>query len=157
LLGAIGLAAAAAGTFLVVAGRSSASGGSDLSKATAFVKKQCPGAQRTMSRRIWIAGFAFNVLYGNCLAGDGTDQHIWFFDHGQFVGKDARTPSHFIVDLWRNERTLAFMYVLYRRSDPNCCATGGGAVVRFRRTGTRVRRLDPLPPQAGAKGVRLGR
>jgi LppP/LprE lipoprotein len=157
LLAAIGIAAAAAGTFLVVAGRSSAAGGSDLRKATAFVKKQCPGGQRTISHRMWTAGFAFNALYGNCLAGDGTDQHIWFFDHGHFVGKDARTPSHFIVGLWRNERTLAFMYVLYRRSDPNCCATGGGAVVRFHWSGTRVRRLDPLPQSAATKGVRLGR
>jgi hypothetical protein len=157
LLGLIGLAAAVTGTFLVVAGRSSAAGGSDLSKATAFVKKQCPGGQRTISHRMWTGAFAFNALYGNCRAEDGTDQHIWFFDHGRFVGTDARTPSHFIVGLWRDERTLAFLYVLYHRSDPNCCATGGGAIVRFRWTGTRVRRLDRLPPQADAKGVRLGR
>jgi LppP/LprE lipoprotein len=151
------IAAAAAGTSLVVAGRSSAAHGSDLGKAMAYVKKQCPGGQRAISHQMWTSDFAFNALYGNCLAEDGTDVHIWFFDRGRFVGKDARTASHSIIGLWRNDKTLAFMYVLYRQSDPNCCATGGGAVVRFRWTGKRVRRLDPLPPRAFQKGVRVGR
>jgi hypothetical protein len=157
LLGVIGIAAAVAGTFLLVAGRSSAARSSDLSEAMAFVKKQCPGEQRSISHQMWTADFRFNALYGNCRAADGTDEHIWFFDGGRFVGRDARTRSHSIIGLWRNDKTLAFMYVLYRQSDPNCCATGGGAVVRFRWTGKRVRRLDPLPPQAFTKGVRVGR
>ena len=47
------------------------------------------------------------------------------------------------------------MYVLYRQADADCCATGGGAIVRFRLNGKRARRLDPLPPLAHTKGVRI--
>lgn len=106
---------------------------------------------------MWQTGWSFNALYGNCLAADGGDQHVWFFDHGRFIGKDARTRSHDIIALWRNDRTIAVMYVLYRQSDPDCCATGGGAIVRFRWNGKRVRPLAPLPRPAFTKGVRVGR
>jgi hypothetical protein len=150
-------AAVAAGLSLLVAWRAPAARSSDLTKAMAFMKKQCPGGQRDISARMWAAGWRFNALYGNCLAEDGTDGHIWFFDHGRFIGRDAPTPSHEIIGLWRNDRTIAFMYVLYRQSDANCCATGGGAIVRFRWNGKRVRPLDPLPPRAHTKGVRVGR
>jgi len=121
-------AAVAAGLSLLVAWRAPAARSSDLTKAMAFMKKQCPGGQRDISARMWAAGWRFNALYGNCLAEDGTDGHIWFFDHGRFIGRDAPTPSHEIIGLWRNDRTIAFMYVLYRQSDANCCATGGGAI-----------------------------
>ena len=121
------------------------------------MNKQCPGSQRHISGDLWEADFAFNALYGNCRANDGTDQHVWFFDHGRFVGRDAPTPSHDIVGLWRGDKTIAFMYVLYRPSDPNCCATGGGAIVRFRWNGKRAQPLDPVPPQADTKGVKVGR
>ena len=150
------VAALAAGGSLA-AGRAPAARSADLRKAIAFVQKQCPGGERDISTQLWQAGWTFNALYGNCRAEDGTDQHIWFFDRGRFAGKDARTPSHNIIGLWRNDKTIAFMYVLYRQSDPNCCATGGGAVVRFRWNGKRVRPLDPLPPRAYTKGVRVGR
>jgi hypothetical protein len=142
---------------LLVAAAARAAPSSDLSKATAFVKAQCPGSQRHISTQVWEADSAFNALYGNCRAQDGTDQHVWFFDHGGFVGRDAATPSHTIIGLWRDDTTIAFMYVLYRQSDPNCCATGGGAIVRFRWNGKRVRPLDPVPPEADTKGVKVGR
>ncbi len=146
-LGLVALAVAvAAGTALVVARTAPAAPTSNLSTATAFVKKQCPGSQRHISTEMWEADWRFNALYGNCRAQDGTDQHVWFFDGGRFVGKDAATPSHDIIGLWRNDKTIAFMYVLYRRSDPNCCPTGGGAVVRFRWNGKRAQPLDRLPP-----------
>ncbi len=151
------LVAAAAGVLLLVAGAATAGRGQDLSKALAFVQKQCPGGQRTISSRMWQSGWRFNALYGNCLADDGTDQHVWFFDRDRFIGKDAPTPSHEILGLWRNDRTIAVLYVLYRQSDANCCATGGGAVVRFRLLGKRLHRLDPLPRRAHAAGVRVGR
>ncbi len=129
----------------------------NLVRAEAFVDKRCPADEREISTQMWIAGGGFNALYGNCRAGDGRDQHIWFFDNGRFVGPDAPKSSHDIVGLWRDDRTIAFLYVLYRQSDPECCPTGGGAVVRFRWNGRRVARLDPLPPRAFQPGVRAGR
>lgn len=151
------VAAVALAAALVVARTAPAARSSDLERALAFVKSRCPGPQRHVSTRMWEAGWAFDALYGNCLAADGSDGHIWFFDRGRFVGRDAPTSSREIIGLWRNDRTIAVMYVLYRQSDPDCCATGGGAIVRFRWNGKRVRRLDPLPPRADTKGVRVGR
>jgi hypothetical protein len=130
----------------------------NLAKAEAFVDKRCPADERQISAGMWEAGLRFNALYGNCRAGDGRDQHVWFFDRGSFLGTDAPDPSREIIGLWRDGRTIAFLYVLYRRSDPNCCPTGGGAVVRFRwYGGRRVVRVDPLPPRLFSGGVRVGR
>ncbi|HEU5244812.1 MAG TPA: LppP/LprE family lipoprotein [Gaiellaceae bacterium] len=141
----LGAAVAVAGSGFALT--SSAAGHKDpnLAKARALVDKQCPAKTRTISAGLWEAGWKFNVLYGNCRAGDGRDQHAWFFDRGRFVRMDARSSSHEIIGLWRNASTIALLYVLYRRSDPECCATGGGAIVRYRLEQGRVRRLDPLP------------
>ena len=131
-------------------------------KAEAFVHRQCPAKTREISASMWEAGWRFNVLYGNCRAGDGTDQHAWFFDRGRFVGVDVpkgtnsrRQGSHQIIGLWRDDRTIALLYVLHRPSDPECCATGGGAIVRFRLEKGHLHRLDRLPPPESSR--RIGR
>jgi hypothetical protein len=138
----------------------SASAGRDpnLLKAEAFIGKQCPVQERDIATDLWMAGWKFNALYGNCEAGDGRDQHVWFFSGSHFIGSDTREPdsSKDIIGLWRDGNTIAFMYVLYRRGDSNCCATGGGKIIRFRIEGNYVKALDPLPPhQLGS--IPLGR
>ncbi len=153
----LGAAIAVAGAAFVLASSAARHKDPNLAKAEAFVDKQCPADSRGISSSMWQAGWRFNVLYGNCRAEDGSDQHAWFFDRGRFIRIDARTPSLHLVGLWRNDTTIAFLYVLYRRSDPSCCATGGGAIVRYRLEQGRVRRLDPLPPSIGKRGVRVGR
>jgi hypothetical protein len=100
------------------------------------------------SREMWIADFRFNVLYGNCRAADGHDQHVFFFDRGRFVGSDGLGTSSEVIALWRDDRRFAFMYVIYKPSDPLCCPTGGGRIVRFRWDGSRFRAVDPTPPRA---------
>ena len=115
-----------------------------LRSALAYIRAKC-GKTAEPNTSMWTGVFAFNAIYGNCRAGDGTDQHIWFFVGGRFVGVNTRTPSKSIIGLWRDNRTLAFMYVLYRSSDPNCCPTGGGKIVRYRWNGKRVVALDALP------------
>ena len=115
-----------------------------LQSAVRYVRAEC-GTTAEPNTSMWMNGSAFNAIYGNCKAGDGTDQHIWFFVGGRFVGVNTRTPSKSIIGLWRDNRTLAFMYVLYRSSDPNCCPTGGGKIVRYRWNGKRVVALDALP------------
>jgi hypothetical protein len=117
----------------------------DLTAALAFVNARCPASYREISKSMWMQRTKFNALYGNCRAGDGHDRHVWFFVSGRFVGTDASHSSPEIFGLWRTADTLAFMYVLYRPRDPNCCATGGGKIVRFRWTGGRVEPLDHVP------------
>ena len=136
-----------ASSALLLAWPVSAAKDPNLLKAEAFVDKKCPGQQRRISTDLWVTGFRFNALYGNCRFEDGTDQHVWFFAGGQFIGMDTREPdsSKGIIALWRDRDTIAVMYVLYRRNDPNCCATGGGKTVRFRIEGNRVKALDRLP------------
>jgi len=90
----------------------------------------------------------FNALYGDCGGGDGRLQHIWFFHGSHFVGRDLPGSSGWIQGLWRDGNTIAFLYVLYRPTDPMCCATGGGKIVRYRWNGKRVVRLDPVPPSS---------
>jgi hypothetical protein len=98
-------------------------------------------------RGLWIPGFRFNVLYGNCRAADGHDQHVFFFDRGRFVGTDGLGTSAAVLGMWRDDTRFAFMYVIYKPSDALCCPTGGGRIVRFRWDGRRFHRLDPAPPR----------
>jgi len=128
-----------------------------LRRAEAFVDARCPAQYREISTQMWGPGVGFHALYGNCRAGDGRDQYIWFFDRGRFIRTDARKSSHLIIGVWRDDKTMAFLYVLYRQADPECCPTGGAATVRYRWNGKRVVRLDPLPPRAFTPGVVAGR
>jgi hypothetical protein len=124
--------------------------------ALQYVRGKC-GINAEPVSSMWMHDFAFNALYGNCMAGDGRDQHIWFFFRGRFVGTDTRDSSKEIIGIWRDDQAMAFMYVLYRSGDPNCCPTGGGKIVRFRWNGKRVVALDRLPPSLSRTGVKLGR
>jgi LppP/LprE lipoprotein len=159
----LGAAIAVAGSIFVLTSSAARHNDPDLAKARAFVNRRCPADARTISSGLWEAGWKFNVLYGNCRAGDGRDQYAWFFDRGQFVRADVQSSnkhwngSHQIIGLWRDGSTIALLYVLYRSSDPECCATGGGAIVRYRLENGQVRRLDPLPRSVWRRGVRLGR
>jgi hypothetical protein len=105
---------------------------------------------------MWVHDSRFNALYGNCRAVDGHDQHLYFFDLGRYVGSDGLGRSNEIVGLWRDDRTFAFLYVLYRPDDALCCPTGGGRIVRFRWNGKRFRALDRPPPRQNGN-VPLGR
>jgi hypothetical protein len=151
------MGAGLAGLMLLVAPLAYAAKNPALAEAEAYVAKRCPANTREISTQMWATDLQFNALYGNCRAGDGRDQRIWFFVGGRFLGTDAAKSSHYIIGLWRDDRRIAFLYVLYRQSDPECCPTGGGAIVRFRWTGSRVARLDRLPARAFAPGIEAGR
>ena len=135
------------GSALLVAPAAHAAKDPNLLKAEAFVDSRCPAGQRDISTGMWMAGWRFNALYGNCSAGDGRDQHIWFFAGGRFIGADTKEPfsSKEIFGVWRTGELIAFMYVLYRPHDPNCCPTGGGKIVRFQLREGHLVRLDALP------------
>src|SRR5579862_2631320 len=90
----------------VVSGAAAAD--SNLSTALAYVDRECPKTTREISRQVWMTGWKFNALYGNCLAGDGRDQHIWFFSGGRYIGSDTHEPfsSREIIGLWRDVDTI---------------------------------------------------
>jgi hypothetical protein len=106
----------------------------------------CASLSTAMSNSMWVESESFNALFGNCRAVDGRHQRVWFFVGRRVVGVDSPTSSREIVGLWRDSDTIAFLYVLYRRDDSNCCPSGGGAIVRFQWNGRRVVALDPMPP-----------
>jgi hypothetical protein len=130
----------------------SAAGSGDLHAAQQYVAHHCHKGSR-QSHALWISDkqFKFNPIYGDCGGGDGHDQRIWFFRNSHFVGHDTKQSSAEIIGSWRNLNTLAFLYVLYRPSDPMCCPTGGAVSVRYRWNGKKVVRLDPLPPRTASK------
>lgn len=123
-----------------------------LRQALSFIHRG--GCAYAPATSMWMRDWNFNALSGPCRSADGYDQRAWFFVRGRFVGNDAPTPSREVIGLWRDGNTIAFLYVLYRRWDANCCPTGGGKVVRFRWNGHQVVRLDRLPPsQLGATAL----
>jgi LppP/LprE lipoprotein len=151
----LALAALVAAASAAVA--SAAGSGGNLRTAERYVARHCHrGSVRSKSLWETDPSFRFNALYGDCGGGDGHEQRVWFFAGARFVGTDSPRSSAAIIGLWRDQSTTAFLYVLYRPSDPLCCATGGGSVVRYRWNGRRIVRLDPLPRRT-ATGARPGR
>lgn len=98
----------------------------------------------------WDSTFRFNVLLGTyAQSADGYNRRAFFFIGRKYLGTDASAPSAAMEEMWRDDRTIALMYVLYRGNDPLCCPTGGGKIVRFRWNGSRVVALDRIPPRTG--------
>lgn len=156
---ALGAAIAVAASAFVLTSSAARHKDPNLATARAFVDQQCPADTRYVSTGMWQHGWRFNALYGNCRAGDGRDQHAWFFDRGRFVGVDVPLGSkptwvygsHEIMGVWRDGNTIALLYVLYRWTDAECCPTGGGKIVRYRLHKGHLRRLDPLPPRVSKR------
>jgi hypothetical protein len=149
VVGALGVTVAGAGVSATIKDR-------NLAAALAFWRSQGCESWAKPDTSMWEHGARFNALFGNCRAGDGHDQHVYFFDRARYVGSDGLGTSSEVLGLWRDETTFAFMYVLYRRQDPLCCPTGGGKIVRFRWNGRRFRALDRSPPRQNGN-VPLGR
>ncbi len=63
----------------------------------------------------------------------------------RYLGTDAARASAQIEEVWRDDRTIALLYILYRNDDPLCCPTGGGKIVRFHWNGKRLGALDRIP------------
>ncbi len=79
---------------------------------------------------------------------DGYAQRAFFFVDDRFVGTDQKDPSATLKIAWRNESTIAVSYAAYKPGERLCCPTGGAIIVRYRWDGSRVRTLDPVPPES---------
>lgn len=83
-----------------------------------------------------------------------TDQHVFFFHDGTFLGTDATDPSASVTTAQTDADTVTVTYLLFHPDDTST-GTAGSAAVRFRWTGEQVRPLDPIPPSdAQADGSR---
>jgi hypothetical protein len=122
--------------------------GSSLRTAVAVVKGH--GYRPDVST--WENAFKLNVLIGTFTkSADGYNKRAFFFFGSRYLGTDASAPSAQLQEVWRDDRTIALLYILYRNSDPLCCPTAGGAIVRFRWNGSRLVALDPIPPTRGRR------
>jgi hypothetical protein len=113
-------------------------------RAIALVRRKGYGADPST----WDDFFRFNVLIGTYLwSADGYNQRAFFFRDDEFLGTDAQKPSAHVQEVWRDDRTIALLYILHRKDEALCCPTGGGAIVRFVWTGSGVDPRDPIPPR----------
>jgi hypothetical protein len=95
--------------------------------------------------------FDFNVLIGTCTgSADGYCQSALFFNKDKFIGMDSDVQSNKVSMAWRNDKTIALNYSLYKDSDGSCCPTGGSKIVRFVTNGSKVTPLDAIPPYQGS-------
>ena len=99
----------------------------------------------------WTPGNALNALTATARgSSDGYNQRAFLFARGRFLGVDAPEPSAQLRQVWSDDDTVALLYLLYRGSDPLCCPTGGGAIVRFHWNGRRLQTIGRIPPARGA-------
>ena len=102
----------------------------------------------------WFSDRGLNVLVARATrSADGYNQQAFFFQNARYVGTDAKLPSRQVNDIWSTGDTIALMYILYRRNDPNCCPTGGGKIVRFHWNGRRLVALDSIPTTSPASRI----
>ena len=119
----------------------------DLPAAVAAVKQR--GYRPDTST--WDSTFKLNVLVGTfAKSADGYNKRAFFFWGRRCLGTDASAPSASLEEIWRDDKTIALLYILYRSPDPLCCPTGGGAIVRFHWNGTRLVAVDRIPPTSGS-------
>ena len=139
-------AAAAAALAALLAIPAAAAGPGDRAAAAAIVRNK----GYTPELKSWDGTFKLNVLIGTYTqSADGYNKRAFFFLGRRYLGTDAAAPSAALQEVWRDDRTIALLYILYRASDPNCCPTGGGRIVRFHWNGKRIVALDRIPPRAG--------
>jgi LppP/LprE lipoprotein len=131
----------------LVALPTASAGSGDRAAAVALVKKK----GYIPELKTWDGTFKLNVLIGRfAQSADGYNQRAFFFLGRRYLGTDAAAPSAALQEVWRDDRTIALLYILYRANDPNCCPTGGGKIVRFHWNGTRLVAVDRIPPRTGA-------
>lgn len=90
--------------------------------------------------------FLLHVLIGmRTGTADGYDKRAFFFYQGKYLGTDTNSISARINSPWRDDKTIALEYTLYKKDEPLCCPTGGSKIVRFQWDGTKLNVLDPIP------------
>lgn len=120
----------------------------DLAAAVTLLKKK----GYRPDTHTWDSSFKLNMLIGTfAKSADGYNKRAFFFLGRRYLGTDAAAPSAQVQEVWRDDRTIALLYILYRRNDPLCCPTAGGAIVRFEWNGSRLVALDPIPPLNGPR------
>ncbi|HVS44150.1 MAG TPA: LppP/LprE family lipoprotein [Candidatus Dormibacteraeota bacterium] len=96
--------------------------------------------------------YALHVLLGSAGDGHTVPHHEWAFffaGDGVLLGEDVRLPSASVIVVGQGPAFVSLAYQLYAPTDADCCPSLGKAAVRYRLgPGSRLLRLDPLPPRA---------
>ncbi len=86
-------------------------------------------------------------------SGGGYNQQAFFFLDGRYIGTDTKEASATVTLVSQGDTQVTLSYPLYRSGDPNCCAAGGRATVRFQLDNGRLTALDSIPPVNSTSGL----
>jgi hypothetical protein len=86
------------------------------------------------------------VLIGEPVGTTPAGLYAFFFVRGEYIGKDAISPSLKLRPGRQLAREITLVYSLYEEGDRECCPQGGEARVHFRWTGEALEPQEPIPP-----------
>jgi hypothetical protein len=86
------------------------------------------------------------VLIGEPVGTTPKGLRAFFFVRGEYIGKDAISPSLALRPGRQLKREITLVYTLYEDGDRECCPQGGESRVHFRWTGEALEPQEPIPP-----------
>jgi hypothetical protein len=86
------------------------------------------------------------VLIGEPVGTTPKGLRAFFFVRGEYIGKDALSPSLKLRPGRQLQREITLVYTLYEEADRECCPQGGETRVHFRWTGEALEPQEPIPP-----------
>jgi hypothetical protein len=92
------------------------------------------------------ADHVLRVLIGKPVGTTPAGLRAFFFVRGEYIGRDAISPSHELRPGRQLEREISLVYTLYEEGDRECCPQGGETRVHFRWTGDALEPREPIPP-----------
>jgi LppP/LprE lipoprotein len=92
------------------------------------------------------ADHVLRVLIGKPVGSTPKGLRAFFFVRGQYVGRDAGSPSLVLRPGRQLEREITLVYTLYDEGDRECCPKGGDTRVHFHWTGDALEPREQIPP-----------
>ena len=86
------------------------------------------------------------VLIGDPVGTTPKGSRAFFFVRGEYIGKDAISPTLKLRPGRQLEREITIVYTLYEAGDRECCPQGGDTRVHFRWTGEALEPQEEIPP-----------
>jgi hypothetical protein len=86
------------------------------------------------------------VLIGEPVGTTPEGLQAFFFVRGEYIGKDALSPSLKLRPGRQLAREITLVYTLYDEGDRECCPQGGETRVHFRWTGEALEPQEAIPP-----------
>ena len=86
------------------------------------------------------------VLIGEPVGTTPKGLYAFFFVRGEYIGRDALSPSLKLRPGRQLSREITLVYTLYEEGDRECCPQGGDTRVHFRWTGEALEPQEAIPP-----------